>query len=123
MQSNLDYREPIGSQGLSIPGTAAQPARGEGVDLCDLPLGAVLEVETGHHTYRVENRGDGKVLIAGHPRYCPEPVLVDLHGSVGEGSLLKLWFIGRGMRMEFVHPQFGAVWTSRIREIRERKAS
>jgi hypothetical protein len=120
MVPNLNYREPTPSHVATIPGAAVQPEREEGVDLCDLPVGAVLEVETGHHTYRVENRGDGKVLIAGHPQYCPEPVLVDLHGSIGEGSMLKMWFIGRGMRMEFRHPQFGPVWTSRVREIRER---
>ena len=123
MLSDPDYREPIESHGLSIPSAAAQPEREEGVHLDDLPVGAVLEVETAHHTYRIENRGDGKVLIAGHPEYCPEPVLVDLHGSIGEGSMLKMWFLGPGMRMEFQHPKCGVVWTSRIREIRERKAS
>ena len=123
MQSNPDYRQPVESAGPSMPEPAIERELDEGVDLCDLPVGAVIEVETGHHTYRVENRGDGKALISGHPQYCPEPVLVDLHGAIGEGSMLKMWFIGRGMRMEFVHPQFGCVWTSRVHEIREGRAS
>src|SRR5580698_11288034 len=54
----------------------------DGIYLDELPVGAVLDVETDHHSYRVENRGKGRALISGHPEYCPEPVLVELHGSV-----------------------------------------
>jgi|HubBroStandDraft_5_1064220.scaffolds.fasta_scaffold499084_1 hypothetical protein len=91
----------------------------DGVYLDELPAGAVIEVETGHHTYRLENRGDGRALISGHPEYCPEPVLVDLHGSTLGGAMLKLRFIGRGMRMEFRHPVRGVITTSRVRDIHE----
>jgi hypothetical protein len=90
-----------------------------GVSLNDLEVGAVLEVETGGHTYRIENRGEGKVLISGHPEYCPEPVLADLHGSTWGTGLIKMRFIGRGMRMEFEHPTSGLIWTSRVKAIRE----
>jgi hypothetical protein len=101
---------------------AFQPAREEGVSLDDLAVGAVVEVVTGHHTYRLENRGGGEVLISGHPVYCPEPVLVDLHGSISDGQI-KMWFIGRGMRLEFRHPTLGLVQTSRVREIHELTAA
>ena len=87
----------------------------------ELPVGAVIEVDTGHHTYLIENRGKGKVLISGHPEYCPEPVLVDLHGSVGRESPLKILLIEPGTRMEFEHPTFGVVRTSPVREVRELK--
>jgi len=91
----------------------------EGIAMDELPVGAVVDVETGSHTYRLENCGEGKVLIAGHPLYCPEPLLVDLHGSVGGEPMLKMSYIGRGMKMAFQHPRFGVVLTSRVRAIRE----
>jgi len=118
MLPNSDYREPGVSYGPLIS-PAFQPAREEGVSLDDLAVGAVVEVVTGHHTYRIENRGNGEVLMSGHPVYCPEPVLVELHGSVGDGHVIKMWFIGRGMRLEFRHPKFGLVLTSHVREIHE----
>jgi len=89
----------------------------EGVFLDDLAVGAVVEVVTGHHTYRLEKRGSGAVLISGHPVYCPDPVLMWLHGSVGHSHEIKMWFIGPGMRLELRHPTLGLVQTSRVREI------
>ena len=94
-----------------------------GVGLDELPMGALLEVETANHLYRIENRGDGEVLISGHPEICPNPVLVTFHGSTWGTPMLKLRFIGRDMRMEFHHPEQGVVRTSRVRDIRERTES
>src|SRR5204863_4559478 len=75
-----------------------------GVFLDNLPIGAVLKVETENRFYFIENRGNGQVLIDGHPKFCPQPVLVYLHGSTWRNSMLKMHFIGRGMYMEFRHP-------------------
>jgi hypothetical protein len=94
-----------------------------GVSLDELPTGAVLDVQTTNNLYRIESRGDGEVLISGHPDLCPSPVLVTFYGSTWGTALLKLRFIGREMRMEFRHPQRGIVRTSRVVEIRERNAS
>src|SRR5690242_5757783 len=91
----------------------------EGVALDELPVGARLEIETRHHTYVLENRGDGKAIISGHPEYCPDPVLVTIYGSTWGGPMLKMRFLGRGMRLEFKHPVLGPVRTSAIRDIRE----
>jgi len=99
---------------------AAQAERSQSVALDELPVGAVVEVETGHSTYRLENRGEGKALISGHPTYCPEPVLVDFHGAVGP-STLKMWLIEPDLKMEFRHPDFGVVRTSKVRKIRQVK--
>ena len=90
-----------------------------GVYLDSLPAGANLEVQTENRWYRIVNRGQGKALISGHPRYCPEPVLVGIHGSTWGGSMLKVGYLGRGMRMEFGHAPYGTIVTSRIREIRQ----
>ena len=87
-----------------------------GLELDTLPIGAVAEVETKHHTYRVEYRGQGKALVSGHPDYCPRPVLVDLCGSTLGGEL-KFQVIQPGMRMLFFHPVFGAVSTSRVLQV------
>jgi len=91
-----------------------------GVHLRDLPAGAVLEVQTCRRWYTIVNQGGGEALISGHPEYCPEPVLVRIHGSTWGGSMLKELFIGRGMHLEFRHPAFLPITTSRILEVRER---
>jgi hypothetical protein len=89
-----------------------------GVDLDELPVGAVLDVETENTRYHIENRGGGDILISGNRDICPEPVLVNFYGSIWGTSILKLRFIGRELRMEFWHPVRGIVWTSPVREIR-----
>jgi hypothetical protein len=78
----------------------------------------VLEVETQHHAYTIVIRGRGRDLISGHPKYCPNPVPVRIEGSTWGGSMLKVRFIGRGMQLEFRHPVFRTIITSRIVNIR-----
>jgi hypothetical protein len=90
-----------------------------GVYLDELSEGAVLEVETQHHGYTIVIRGRGRDLISGHPKYCPDPVPVRIEGSTWGGSMLKLRFIGRGMHLEFRHPIYQRIVTSRIAAIRE----
>jgi hypothetical protein len=90
-----------------------------GVNLDNLATGVVLEFETRNRFYELENCGGGRGLITGHPEYCPEPVMVDLHGSTWGRSMIKLHFIGRGMHLEFRHPEHGVIRTSQIREIRQ----
>jgi len=90
-----------------------------GVHIDDLPVGAVLDVQTVNTLYHLENRGDGEVLISGHPEICPVPVLVNFHGSTWGSAMLKMGFVGREMSLEFRHPEKGLVRTSRVREIHE----
>jgi hypothetical protein len=94
-----------------------------GVSLDELPVGAALDVQTANTLYRIENRGDGEVLISGHPEICPTPILVSFYGSTWGTPMLKVRFIGRDMRMEFFHPEKGIVRTSRVRDIHEQTAS
>jgi hypothetical protein len=89
-----------------------------GVCLDELSDGAVLKVETQHHWYTIVNRSGGEALISGHPDYCPEPVPVRIAGPTWGGSVLKLRFIGRGMHLEFCHPTYHTVTTSRVVDIR-----
>jgi hypothetical protein len=63
---------------------------------------------------------EGSVLISGHPEYCPQPVLVAIAGSTWGGSMLKRRYVGRGMHLEFRHPDYRTpIVTSRVKEIRE----
>ena len=91
-----------------------------GVFLPDLPRHTVLEIHTKNRCYTAVLLGRGEALISGHPEYCPRPVLVAITGSTWGGSMLKLDFVGRGMRLEFHHPEFDMpIITSPIQEIRE----
>jgi len=90
-----------------------------GVFLDSLAPGTTLEVQTENRAYHIVAQGKGKALISGHPDFCPLPVLVGIHGSTWGGSMLKVGYLGRGMRMEFGHTPFGVITTSRIREIRQ----
>ncbi len=91
-----------------------------GVLLSDLPPESILQIQTQHRWYTVVTCGQGQALISGHPEFCPEPVLVRIEGSTWGGSMLKLRFIGRGMHLEFRHPEYRTpIVTSRIQEVRE----
>ena len=91
-----------------------------GVFLPDLPQHTVLEIHTLHRCYTAVLLGQGEALICGHPEYCPQPILVAITGSTWGGSMLRLNFVGRGMHLEFHHPEYRApIITSRIQEIRE----
>jgi hypothetical protein len=89
-----------------------------GVYLCDIPPGTVLEVQTQQRWYTIVNEGDGEVLISGHPEFCPEPIRVRINGSTWGGSMLKTLYIGRGMHLEFCHPSYFLITTSRILDVR-----
>jgi len=90
-----------------------------GVYLPDLPRGAAVEIETRNHIYTLVNCGENAALLSGHPKFCPKPVRVSIHGSTWGGSLLKQGFIGRSMHLEFGHPDYtGPITTSRIVDVR-----
>lgn len=95
----------------------SQPGSGDGVYLDDLAEGAVLELETKHHRYKIVKSSHAQASISGHPKFCPEPVTVEIDGSGGAGCVLKPGYIGRGMHLIFEHPEYRTVTTSRIVEI------
>jgi hypothetical protein len=91
-----------------------------GVYLGDLPPESTLQVQTQNHVYTLVNHGEGRMLIWGHPVFCPAPVQVKVAGSNWGGSMLKAAFIGRGMHLEFRHPRYQCpIITSRILAIQE----
>ncbi len=88
-----------------------------GVRLGTLKDGSRVLVQTLNRRYELRVRR-GQVWISGHPDYCPEPVPVRVRGSSWGGSMLKVAYLGRGMRMEFQHPKHSTVTTSRIVSVR-----
>ena len=76
-----------------------------GADLRKLKPGRVVEATTRNTRYRIERVHDGEkdfpFLMSGQPRMCPEPRRAAISGSSYGGGMLRLGFIGRGMRMEF----------------------
>ena len=91
-----------------------------GVFLHDLPPSTVLKIQTMHHCYTAVLLGGSDALISGHPEFCPDPVQVAIAGSTWGGSMLKLQYVGRGMHLEFHHPEYDTpIVTSPIQEIRD----
>jgi len=91
-----------------------------GVFLRDLPPSTILHIQTMHHCYTAVLLGGSDALLSGHPEFCPDPVHVAIAGSSWGGSMLKLQYVGRGMHLEFHHPQYSTpIITSPIQEIRD----
>ena len=91
-----------------------------GVRVEDLVPGSRLQVKTQNTCYRILILFGAMALITGHPLFCPRPVLITIHGSTWGGSMLKVRFIGRGMHLEFHHPDYSTpIVTSPIQEIQE----
>jgi hypothetical protein len=113
-QRNLSYPNLRGGGDRQF----AQSDTESGVQLQDLLPGSELQVTTDHTCYQIRVLFGRIALISGHPQYCPRPVLVTIHGSTADGSMLKADFIGRGMRLKFHHPKYGAaIVTSAIQGI------
>jgi hypothetical protein len=94
-----------------------QPEIEGGVDLNEVPPGAVLEVQTKNHLSTIVHTARGQVLISGHPKFCPSPVEVRIHGSTWGGSMIMNRYLGRGMHLQFARPVHQVVITSRIVDI------
>lgn len=88
-----------------------------GLSLAALDEGSRVRVQTLNRRYELEVKG-GQTWISGHPEFCPQPVPVTVRGSGWGGSMLKVAYLGHGMQMEFSHPIFTTVTTSRIVSIR-----
>ena len=103
-----------------VNGSIIQSEIEGGVYLGDLPPSTVLHIQTMNHCYTAVLLGGSEALLSGHPEFCPEPVQVAIAGSTWGGSMLKIQYVGRGMHLEFRHPQYPTpIVTSQIREIRD----
>ena len=110
--------EPSPHLSEAVNGNIVQSEIEGGVHLKDVEPGTILEIETENRAYTIQYQGLGRALISGHPVFCPEPILVTIHGSTWGGSMIKTGYIGRGMRLEFCHPTYMPITTSIIRQFR-----
>jgi hypothetical protein len=74
-------------------------AESEGISLLDLEPLTTLVVHTSHSVYRMTVVHDTTVLLRGGA--FPVETMARLHGSGFGGYLLRLGWIGVGLRMEF----------------------
>ena len=123
MASELPLFTPNPHLGDAINRRIVQSEIEGGVHLAEVAPGTVLVVKTQNRAYTLRYQGLGQALISGHPVFCPEPVLVNIHGSTWGGSMLKERFIGRGMRLEFGHPVYQPITTSIIVDVSEERAA
>jgi hypothetical protein len=120
MRTSVDYPplfRPHPNLAPTVNSNIVQSEVEGGVYLKNLIPGTILRVRTQNHAYTILYKGWDQALISGHPVFCPEPVHVTIHGSTWGGSMLKSRFIGRGMHLEFAHPDFEPIRTSRILEV------
>jgi hypothetical protein len=85
----------------TLDGFADRLAASEGVDVLDLEPMTTLVVRTAHSAYRIVVLQDTTVLLQGGSRF-PDATIAHLRGSGFGGYLLKLAWIGVGLRMEFL---------------------
>lgn len=93
-----DTRRMVVRHGVTIDGFAAGTA-GPGVALRSLEPLTSLYVETRNTRYHIIVRAGAEVVIQGGACF-PDPTPAHLEGATFGGSLIKLGWIGIGMRME-----------------------
>ncbi len=126
MMPHLEYPPPFRPHpnlADQVNGHIVQSEVEGGVYLSNLLPGTVLRVETQNHEYTILYQGWDQALISGHPVFCPKPVPVVIHGSTWGGSMLKSRYIGRGMHLEFGHPDYQPIRTSLILDIQATETS
>lgn len=88
-----------------------------GVRMDDVPVGGTIRMQTRSRLYTIRKTGEDAYTIEGHPEYCPAPVRAYIGGSTWGGSMLKMKYIGIGMRLEFSTDEHRCITTSEIKAI------
>lgn len=101
----------------TLDGFALEPGCVEGMALQSLEAGTVLCVITRHSDYRVVvlDPVRQRVLVTGG-RLFPESTEVRFEGATAGGSVLKLGWIGTGLRLEMSIGR-QRITTSRVRSV------
>ena len=97
----LETGELLVPRRCTLDGFAEEASRRGGMDLAELPALTRLEVQTQNTAYEVTLLSplESKVLIRGG-RFFAEPAESYLCGSSYGGNLLKVSWVGLGMRLE-----------------------
>jgi hypothetical protein len=87
----------------TLDGFAEETALRGGIEIAGLPALTKLTVETHNSTYRITllDPSDSRALVQGG-QFFVQPSEVYLCGSSYGGTLLKMAWIGNGMRMEIM---------------------
>jgi hypothetical protein len=80
-----------------------------------LRRGTRLEVQTQTRTYSIQNLSNGYVLISGHPRHCPRPIVAKVCGHPCDSGGRV---ISEGRRLKYFQPGCGFIHTSVVQSIR-----
>ncbi|MBI2828229.1 MAG: hypothetical protein HYX77_03010 [Acidobacteria bacterium] len=101
----------------TLDGFALEPGCVEGMALQSLEAGTVLNVVTRHSGYRVVvlDPVRQRVLVTGG-RLFPESIEVRFEGATAGGSMLKIGWIGTGLRLE-MSKGLERITTSRVRSV------
>lgn len=119
INDNIRESELQGGVWLEMPEESAKQAHAEALEKGNvLAEGRALLIQTKNTLYRLEKRNDG-FFISGSQRFCPTPVKATIHGSTWGGSMLKMNWVGRGMRLEFSTETDRGILTTEVREITE----
>jgi hypothetical protein len=102
---------------FSLEGFALEPGCVEGLALQSLDAGTVLNVITRHSSYRVVvvDPVQQRVLVTGG-RLFPERTEVRVEGATAGGSVLKIGWIGTGLRLELSMGR-QRITTSRVQSV------
>jgi len=117
MASNLDDRTLVTALAacVTVEAFTAAVASAKGLDLRDVEPLTTLIIATRNSVYRViVSRGMSVVVQGGS--FFPDPTQAQLDGASVGGSLLKLGWIGIGLRME-IRTADQRIVTSPIRSI------
>ena len=99
----------------TLDGFATQAAKAPGVDLRDVEPLTTIIIHTRNSVYRIIVTHATSVVVQGG-RFFPDPVSARVDGSGFGGSLLKVGWIGIGLRMEIVAGEQRII-TSPVRDI------
>ena len=99
----------------TLDGFVEATSAGHGMSVLGLEPLTVLNVETRNSVYRIVIRDRNAVFVQGG-RFFPETSAAHLAGSTFGGTLLKIGWIGVGMRMEICGAD-GPIVTSPVRRI------
>jgi hypothetical protein len=94
-----DEKDRPRSRQTTLDGFADELSSCEGVSLLDLEPFTALRVRTCHSVYRIIVLQGTTVLVQGGPCF-PDRTIGQLNGSGFGGNLLKLGWIGVGLRMD-----------------------
>lgn len=80
----------------------ADSEKNDGLFVSDLPFRSDITFKTKNTTYTLSKESDGTLLISGNDKFCPTLTKCHINGSTWGGSMIKIGWIGVGMRVEFV---------------------